>query len=1530
MRMRTDALLSVALLVATLIPVTAQPTTPPPADARTLLLDRFDEDFVPDGQRMTSPTVIVPAGEHTGGRLVTGGETPIEQSGEFIEGRFGQAFQFHGMTAMYYPVPGNIDVTAGAVEMWLRMGYEPVHPSQVESRYRNQLFLNIDPPGPARFIVYSTLVQFCVGVWDQQRQLVAYVGAPMPWHEGEWHHVEVRWGRRLELWLDGELRGSEDWAGLFGPMSVDLKQTQMFLGSRIHDSDIEAEFAVDELRILGPGGEQVPPYPLVTCPRIVTPPTLDGVLGDGEWDGAGEATGFVGLNDNRPVVDQTNVFVAHDERNLYVAFECTDPENRPLEGTFTDRDSAVYQEDAVDIFLQPGPDVYPYYQLVANCIGTRFDARAIEQNGRRAFDIEFDPEWTVATSRGEGRWVMETAIPWAELEGRSAPQPGERWRVNFCRDADAASRLSSWSWIAGNFHRPSNFGEMVFRGDDRAMRLSELTGLRDGRPHARLDLTGLAFDPPVTVTATLVDAGAATVAEAHKDLIDAKSFIFEPPPITSGDYVLTLTAATAEETLSYQRLPFSVDKPFDIAVAGYPYEGRLWVTASIGGMPDLPEGSMVRARLVAGEREAGACEITQFDRGSGQGAIDITQVEPGQYEVQASVVGPDGEVLAQAAAGWEQFDRPVFWMSDAGMERTVPTPWTPVEAAADAIRVWGREYRGDGRIMPGQIVNQGQDLLAGPIELTATVGGAAIDLSALPAAIVEAADDRAVQEAALDGPVPMTLRATTEYDGMQRYDLTISPAGEATVDALALAIPVRREVARFILPSSGRFSKPVEVGDESWRSAFMPQVWLGNDDLGLAWFAESDRYWNPVDDDTMLEVVPEGDVVTLRANIIREPRTITEPITITFGLIATPVKQVPTGDPWYFRFGAVNNAYQLYDPQASAIYHTERLEYPAAGNIDPAQGTLEFWLSAGGMGGGGPRPIAGIYGDGGSMVLNWDLSQDRLWLTVPGPEGELQIGATDAGVPMEGYVHVAATWGERIALYCNGRLLDSADGPLPAAEQMAASPEKLRLVLGSAHGWRGWTWFDVDEVRVSGTVRYAGDGLAVPTEPFAPDEATLLLDHLDDRFRPDGEDAETRPEVMAAPGDHLGGLPSIGCEFVDGVFGSGLQVGVVGARPCKEMLQEWGVDAYNLWSWLPKPQWDEVGWPLPLFTEPEGVDLPRMNAAFDEAGVRTSTYMGYMGIGAPTRWSRQFGYEWRREPVSSQPSEPPPGHSYLDCCGNARGYADYLAEGTRWLLEEQGFDGCYTDGNAHVYPCRNTHHGCGYYDDDGTLRPTYPVFGTREYLERMYRIIHEHGPDGFLVNHVSYNIFIPTMSFTDVYYTGEHEHYEDLLKCRVRWQGTQWGIWPILLGADSHTYEAMYYTYGLLHGTSVWVEGPLGRNDMLRKTVNLWRAYDDFGYREAQWIPYYRAEESGIARADDDEVKVSLYLREGEGAFLVVGNLRAEVTECTVAVDMAQMGLGEDVRAWNALSERELPMADGRISVRLRPNSFVLARLERR
>jgi len=369
-------------------------------------------------------------------------------------------------------------------------------------------------------------------------------------------------------------------------------------------------------------------------------------------------------------------------------------------------------------------------------------------------------------------------------------------------------------------------------------------------------------------------------------------------------------------------------------------------------------------------------------------------------------------------------------------------------------------------------------------------------------------------------------------------------------------------------------------------------------------------------------------------------------------------------------------------------------------------------------------------------------------------------------------------------------------------------------------------------------------------------------------------------------------------------------------------MKRWGFNAKLCWFWL-EQDGSKYGWPSPLMTEPE---VPKLREALKEdtaLGLRPSTYAIYPAVGSPSPLSDQFGYEWSRRPLSTQPSEPPKGHYFWDVCAQS-GWSDYNAAGSQWLLDEVGMYSLYTDGAAQAYACRNTHHGCGWTDDKGQVHATFPVFATREMLKRVYRLIHARHEDGYLVNHMSFNTLIPTMSFTDVMYSGEHEQYEDLTRFRVRWQGKQWGFWTVLLGGDAHIYEPLHMTWCLLHGVSVWPQGWQDRNDASRKTANLWLTYDRFGYRQAEWIPYYRA--GKLAVSESPSALVSLYLIRGQRALLVIGNTSHGVTQAKVSVDLQAMGLKG--KAVNALTDQPIDLQDSRLSVRLRPDTFVLAWVE--
>ncbi len=1471
---------------------------PYPVDARTLLLDHLDDAFTPDGKLCTRPAKITATGDLTGGRPT---------AGRFGPGCYGQALQMHGLMQMVYPAAGNLDPAAGQVDFDVAFHFDAAEQIKNPGKLSNQMFLTIWGSKGSMVSIYSCLSVTCVGVWDHHRQLVCYASVPGYWKKGEWHHVRLCWGQALELSVDGQAAPRKEWTGLFGPVELKPEDLRLTFGSHIGWSDVQSEYALDEVRILGPGGDQVPDHPLMTVCRAKSTPVVDGTINDAEWAGAARTTGFVKLSEHLVAEEQTVVRATWDDEALYLAFDCANPTKRELIARLKERDSGVYMEDAVDFIARPEPDGYPYYHFICNAIGTVYDA-TMDPRRQTPADTGYNPNCVFRTSRQADRWQMECRLPFGELGGRAAPRDGERWRVNFCRDGETMNRYSSWSFAAGNFHSVARFGELVFSTTDRAIQLGPIGDLARGQVATQLTLTGFLFDPLVTVKGVLLGGDAKSIVEQSNRLADYRAVTIKAPPLVTGTYHLTVRATTATGPMYYQRLPFRVNKPYDVTAEGYPYEGKLHVTANIGGLTAPPAGLVARSRLLRGTEVVAECRAERFTSGLGAASLDIDRLAPGKYRVLSEAVAPDGQVLGSAEAEYEHFAKPAWWRNTIASDHSVPNPWTPVRADARQVSVLGRDYVGDGAL-PQQIINQGRPMLSGPVDLSLKVGGAAGNLARLPAAETARFADL-VQRTATGavGNVAVKVVQTTEFDGLQRYDLTLTPNGAAVIDELALAVPVRSPYAAFLCPSNGSTSPSLLVPKDGWKSSFLPQVWVGNDDLGLAWCAETDEFWRP-HDDQMLAVTPAGETTWLRSAMVRQPLKLDRPVTFTFALMATPVKDAHAGDPFWYRFGEGQGAVQCQ----------ELCRYPGAGNVDVAQGTMELWFAPLAPMTGTWRQIATIAGHSGDLQLYYlPGPEQRLNIVLNHQGKQLSTGTTGLKLAPGEFAHAAVTWGDDIRLYYGGRRVATLNAKLPA--DWAKEPGKLGVRLGCPRDWNGYTRVAVDELRVSRNRRYPAESYAVPTAPFVKDADTLLLDHLDTTFRPDGEDAETRAEVISGRSGELGGVPSLGCRFGPGKFGGGLQIAMLDPMPRAEAVKRWGFNARLWWFWL-EPDGSKYGWPSPLMVEPE---VPKLRETLKEdtaLGLRPSTYAIYPAVGSPSPLSAQFGHEWSRRPTSTQPDEPPKGHYFWDVCARS-GWADYIVAGSQWLLDDVGLYALYTDGAAQAYACQNTHHGCGWTDEQGRVHPTWPVFPTREMLKRVYRLIHARHADGYLVNHMSFNTLIPTMSFTDVMYSGEHEQYENTTRFRVRWTGQPWGFWTVLLGGDAHIYESLHMTWSLLHGVSVWPQGWQDRNDMSRKTANLWLTYDRFGYRQAKWLPYYR--EQRLVRPDQPAVKASLYLIAGQRALVILGNTSHEAVAATAQLDLAAMGL-TGATAVNALTDQPLALRDGTLSARLRPDAFVLA-----
>ncbi len=327
---------------------------------------------------------------------------------------------------------------------------------------------------------------------------------------------------------------------------------------------------------------------------------------------------------------------------------------------------------------------------------------------------------------------------------------------------------------------------------------------------------------------------------------------------------------------------------------------------------------------------------------------------PAEYRLLVDLLDVGGKVVGGAPAPFV-FKRYPWLGNECGVDNRVLKPWTPIQVKRDAITVVGRRYDlGDNGLFD-QISSQGQSLLAAPMAIEISGGGTTSIVTSGSAKIIAKAPHevrwRGTMRAKLAGQrLDIGVEGLMEYDGHAVLTLRLAPPPGQTVkvDRLALVLPLKSDwVQQYLMifgigvpsgtgvaPNQGAFT-PGSVGplfsskvwyefvgwegtmqhtgifdyhqavsvDEKkaklqkrWKPTlgnFIPQLWIGNDTLGLAYMGDSDAGWVPTDAAPAVALEGRGGVVDWRFNFISEPFELTAPRTIVLSFQATPEKPQP-------------------------------------------------------------------------------------------------------------------------------------------------------------------------------------------------------------------------------------------------------------------------------------------------------------------------------------------------------------------------------------------------------------------------------------------------------------------------------------------------------------------------------------------------------------------------------------------------------------------------------------------------------------
>ena len=200
--------------------------------------------------------------------------------------------------------------------------------------------------------------------------------------------------------------------------------------------------------------------PIAAVTQLALAPEIDGVIGDGEWQGVpvGDRPFIQVVPEfGEPSPFRTVVRIAQTEDALYVAIEAFDLDPDRLSVAATSRDGAMDRDDSVAVMVDTFSDRRTGYVFRTNALATQWDAR-LADNGRTV-DALWDAEWRCAAQRYDDRWTAEFEIPFVILRFRAGDN--ETWGLSFLRNLPRRLETSVWSGPSEAEWRVSSFGTLT-------------------------------------------------------------------------------------------------------------------------------------------------------------------------------------------------------------------------------------------------------------------------------------------------------------------------------------------------------------------------------------------------------------------------------------------------------------------------------------------------------------------------------------------------------------------------------------------------------------------------------------------------------------------------------------------------------------------------------------------------------------------------------------------------------------------------------------------------------------------------------------------------------------------------------------------------------------------------------------------------------------------------------------------------------------------------------------------------------------
>ena len=355
-------------------------------------------------------------------------------------------------------------------------------------------------------------------------------------------------------------------------------------------------------------------------------------------------------------------------------------------------------------------------------------------------------------------------------------------------------------------------------------------------------------------------------------------------PEVAALYEFRLQAAPAQQEITVVTLPGAKKVRVDVNALAF--------------KPSTSQELSAQVFLKAGNHILKEVCITSFAANHAVVELSTVGLLEGEYQVESRLQRA-GQLLATTEASFRIEPAPRWLGSKVGLSDKVPQPWSPLkvvqQGSSMVVECLGpRRYTIGSSLFPTHLFTASQEMLAAPIRLNGAINGK--PLPSIPAKVewkrrsagrVELVSKQSV------GNVSLSTESFIEFDGLLWTDLQIESGEQLSIDKLTLEIPLRKEAATlmcgFGLDGTGA------TRHFTHRIAQNAQLWLGNEEGGLQVTIPSARNCRNEDRNRQIEVLPEGDRVLLRLNLIDKRSTFSRSVDYSVAMQLTPVRPHPEG-----------------------------------------------------------------------------------------------------------------------------------------------------------------------------------------------------------------------------------------------------------------------------------------------------------------------------------------------------------------------------------------------------------------------------------------------------------------------------------------------------------------------------------------------------------------------------------------------------------------------------------------------------------